>query len=834
MKKFDVKKLLVAMLALIMVFALVACNNEKGDNNGGNGGNGGGGGETTNAMAAKEYFNGLWESTKSLGDTTIAATDDFKIDLDLGITIQTRKNSGNTVADSFDLGVKLSLVMDRDTQENSAVKATLYNQTTGDEWLTAYYFLKDANYIYVDFDGQHIKVGFDTGWNDTYTATVKAFIEQALTVNGQSTSIDAILDAVFDGMGETWTLNNILNNVIKIFGIDLETELSKPEIQNVLSLLGISAEAILPGEGQPVDIQSILNTLADALGSFLGKGDKPFYYETTADGNRINVFDINVNLIAGMLNELLNFDLLSANDIFKIGYEINAEKDIESLIIELGLKNFVSGGKLDVNAVYPYAIVRINEMDIEPIKAASDADEQAGGALTSLADTQKALDFKAAQYKSEFNLEAEFTAKLAGLKVAGFNVNGNYSLKANISVDLLEKDAAANGTKMLLQLKKDDALLAEATFNKGVLTLRITADEFAKKLSGVLYETFYAQLYQGLFNLINDADTVAYFGSLIDSAWGTGSKEITLGEKTYMLGGTLKEGEITVGLELNLVQMIYSLTKAEWTESETPVALSQNAADYVLYKTVNNKDYYMLKDANIMGHEIDYSNLIKTIVGAFTANATEGSFGIDKIENLGTMLNSVLKAVPAATYTKNADENYVASGTNVVPAGDYNFGQDKMKGVLAYIFSTSQYCIDQAIGIGILDAGTTVNNITYKEAKEMYDYITGVKTYADYQTDTTKTDKVTEDKFNEAIGTYVTAQIAEYFAGSAFIDTANPLNTINKLENAVFNGITVSLKDGLEIKTGVAIGGSSIDFGFSVNLKDASTFPEHDAFNTAE
>ena len=179
MKKISIRSLFIVILALVLVFALVACGN-KDDNKGGNTG-GGGGGQTTPAndvTNVKNYFNTLWEKSTGIGGEAIGEKDDLKVSLDLAVALDLVDGNGQGY-DTLDLGIALELVLDRssgtDKSTNTAIKAKFYDPSNGENWFTAYYFFNDVDNIYIDYAGQNVKIPFSY-LNDTYNKNFYNFI----------------------------------------------------------------------------------------------------------------------------------------------------------------------------------------------------------------------------------------------------------------------------------------------------------------------------------------------------------------------------------------------------------------------------------------------------------------------------------------------------------------------------------------------------------------------------------------------------------------------------------------------------------------------------------
>ena len=108
MKKLSIRSLLIVILALVLVFSLVACGDKgddkptptpKPDNQDKK--------DTTNVKA---FFNTLWEQSTGIGEEEIAATDDLKVSLGLTVKLDFVDSKDGTVQDSVDVGILLGVV----------------------------------------------------------------------------------------------------------------------------------------------------------------------------------------------------------------------------------------------------------------------------------------------------------------------------------------------------------------------------------------------------------------------------------------------------------------------------------------------------------------------------------------------------------------------------------------------------------------------------------------------------------------------------------------------------------------------------------------------------
>ena len=252
MKKLSIRSLLIVILALVLVFTLVACG-DKGNDNPTPTPTPTPTKDTTNV---KNYFNTLWEKSTGIGDEAIAPTDDLKVSLGLTVQLDFVDSMDGTVQDSVDVGVLLDLVLDRssgkDKSTNTAIKAKIYDPSAAQNWFTAYYFFNDVDNIYIDYAGQNVKIPFSY-LNDTYNKSFYNFIYNDKPVAGKS--IAEIVTALTANMGKNWDLNTLVGDVMRVFNIDVDG--LKDSIGGVFEMLGLSVDEAFDAQGN-LNIKNIL------------------------------------------------------------------------------------------------------------------------------------------------------------------------------------------------------------------------------------------------------------------------------------------------------------------------------------------------------------------------------------------------------------------------------------------------------------------------------------------------------------------------------------------------------------------------------------------------
>lgn len=99
------------ILALVLVFALVACGN-KDDNKGGGGGGGGQTTPTKDTTNVKNYFNTLWEKSTGIGGEAIGKND-LKVSLDLAVALDLVDRNGKVMTHSISASHSISFLTDQ-------------------------------------------------------------------------------------------------------------------------------------------------------------------------------------------------------------------------------------------------------------------------------------------------------------------------------------------------------------------------------------------------------------------------------------------------------------------------------------------------------------------------------------------------------------------------------------------------------------------------------------------------------------------------------------------------------------------------------------------------
>ena len=489
MKKLSIRSLLIVVLALVLVFSLVACGDkDKGGNNGGNNTPRTPPDTTANV---KNYFNTLWEKSTGIGGEKIGETDDLKVSLGLTVALDFADSNGS-VKDSIDLGILLDVVLDRsskDSSTNTAIKAKFYDPTSGENWFSAYYFFNDVDNIYIDYAGQHVQIPFSY-LNDTYNKNFYNFvfndkvIKDKVDDKGQVTkegkTIAQIITALTENMGSSWDLNVLIGDVLKVFDIDIKS--AKDTISGVLEMIGIKADDAFDAQGN-INIKNILTN--DTVAEFFVNDET-----TTTTENGVttyvtklapSVLDM-LSMIGGSLPESLK-GLLDVIDGLDLALEFTTKNDaIDSFTIRAGLPA-IEGENANVVDVHPVVAITITDLDFA--KASKGEIENSMATAKSnytqdvVLDAEVAIDLKGITLNAlAFDKEGYARFSKVNTAIGGgldnIVLDGTLALTLNGKLDLKNKEN--NGTVANAALTYKGVNIVEASFVNGTLAVKVNQE----------------------------------------------------------------------------------------------------------------------------------------------------------------------------------------------------------------------------------------------------------------------------------------------------------------------------------------------------------------------
>lgn len=490
MKKLSIRSLLIVVLALVLVFSLVACGDkDKGGNNGGNNTPPPPPDTTANV---KNYFNTLWEKSTGIGGEKIGETDDLKVSLGLTVALDFADGNGS-VKDSIDLGILLDVVLDRssgtDKSTNTAIKAKFYDPTSGENWFSAYYFFNDVDNLYIDYAGQHVQIPFSY-LNDTYNKNFYNFvfndkvIKDKVDDKGQVTkegkTIAQIITALTENMGSSWDLNVLIGDVLKVFDIDIKS--AKDTISGVLEMIGIKADDAFDAQGN-INIKNILTN--DTVAEFFVNDET-----TTTTENGVttyvtklapSVLDM-LSMIGGSLPESLK-GLLDVIDGLDLALEFTTKNDaIDSFTIRAGLPA-IEGENANVVDVHPVVAITITDLDFA--KASKGEIENSMATAKSnytqdvVLDAEVAIDLKGITLNAlAFDKEGYARFSKVNTAIGGgldnIVLDGTLALTLNGKLDLKNKEN--NGTVANAALTYKGVNIVEASFVNGTLAVKVNQE----------------------------------------------------------------------------------------------------------------------------------------------------------------------------------------------------------------------------------------------------------------------------------------------------------------------------------------------------------------------
>lgn len=490
MKKLSIRSLLIVVLALVLVFSLVACGDkDKGGNNGGNNTPPTPPDTTANV---KNYFNTLWEKSTGIGGEKIGETDDLKVSLGLTVALDFADSNGS-VKDSIDLGILLDVVLDRssgtDKSTNTAIKAKFYDPTSGENWFSAYYFFNDVDNLYIDYAGQHVQIPFSY-LNDTYNKNFYNFvfndkvIKDKVDDKGQVTkegkTIAQIITALTENMGSSWDLNVLIGDVLKVFDIDIKS--AKDTISGVLEMIGIKADDAFDAQGN-INIKNILTN--DTVAEFFVNDET-----TTTTENGVttyvtklapSVLDM-LSMVGDSLPESLK-GLLDVIDGLDLALEFTTKNDaIDSFTIRAGLPA-IEGENANVVDVHPVVAITITDLDFAKASKGeienSMATAKSNYTQDAVLDAEVAIDLKGITLNAlAFDKEGYARFSKVNTAIGGgldnIVLDGTLALTLNGKLDLKNKEN--NGTVAKAALTYKGVNIVEASFKDGTLAVKVNQE----------------------------------------------------------------------------------------------------------------------------------------------------------------------------------------------------------------------------------------------------------------------------------------------------------------------------------------------------------------------
>lgn len=249
MKKLSFKAVALVVMALILVFALVACGETAST---------GGGGGSSQKYDGADFFTNLTESVKSIGKEPIDANEDIQASLAINLALE-----ADGIAD-LDLSLLLDVVYDR--AENgvgntfSAAHIAIVDNngsltSVGQNIVSANYYINEPTKLYLELCNEKVVLQFDaTGdGNQDFATYLTNFLTSTFTAGlFEGLSIDGMIETVVDTFGPDFAIDNLATAIGSLFGFDLN------------ELIAMAADLL----GLKDDVAN-LNGLLNAAGSLL-------------------------------------------------------------------------------------------------------------------------------------------------------------------------------------------------------------------------------------------------------------------------------------------------------------------------------------------------------------------------------------------------------------------------------------------------------------------------------------------------------------------------------------------------------------------------------------
>ena len=451
--------MLIVVLALVMVFALVACDpkddKSKDDSNKGGG--------PTEADAYKyssvDYFNDLLEVTDDIGNEKIS-DDSVYLSADIGIRVGTRKFEkvkgdiitgtqryeqvivGYNTEQSTEFGLKLEAILDRKNADsrNTVIKGTLYS---GDvEIAGLYYAIAEPDNFYIDFAGQHIlfplhiafELGEKTYSNDDLGATLyKNIFGKSFTINQHTTTLLEVLNTIVGDMGEEWSFDDLVNGILNLLGFDPQ--------ELVKALQGFS----------PAFADGLVNNGKLSIKRALSNKDiSEQLFKAYKNGNTYSV-------TSTMLEDLIGSSIIPkgsrAEAHFYLSYlkEGNAIKDGVTINLDVEDTSYA----VAMNGKHPFVAIQIKDMEF--------------------GDSAKhPINVNKSAYKKDVQLEVKNTLDISGVTLNGEPLDGpnhdkKFEFGAALKLDFEQKDLSQNGTQANVYVQYDNKKIIDLSYVKGRL-----------------------------------------------------------------------------------------------------------------------------------------------------------------------------------------------------------------------------------------------------------------------------------------------------------------------------------------------------------------------------
>lgn len=797
MKKFNLKTILILVLALVLVFSLVACNDDDDAAPSG-----------PQAVSTSEYFNTLLNSAKSINSGNVKEDSNLLVDLDLGLGIRLENSTGSQQYGSIAIGVAGQILLDRTTEDgiNSAAKLQLYNADSPanarENWFTVYYFLNDASHIYIEFDDQQFVIGIDTGYNtgdyaNHYAKVIRGILMKTDDTDPDSLSLNQIINGILvTAEDKEWSLDNVINTVLAMTGFDLEKLITGNQM--IANLLG-----------QYLNIDELFGEDGSLrLDTLLGSGLMPALFDESKTSKITeNGVTSYTTQLTGLLDTILGFipnsggitSLLSGSTL-QLSYDvIGTELDAFTLSAKLPA--------LIANRRIPVIELRVNELNIAPVAIGEDVNASATLMGVNKADFKDQFTFDTSisfDSKGFTITPADMSRPWAGAADEQVKLDGTFTLDIKTCIDLLNK--TDNKTQMYAELTYKNG--SEAAVNIAALsfdgsTLALSVNNDATTANGTkIMETLADSLGKGLLNLlkgINNGAVADAVGVAIFNEYKAGDYAALQGkEYTYNTGfkGAAIENINIPDLWKKLLDEIKKLAdsiKNANTAAVADAASEVYSGDYVVSGSGDNAVYANTSEKSYE-LSVNMTSAIKAIV-QYVSLKDGNTVGIS-VSDLAKVASGLFSAQTYKGYKIGTGGQVEQTLTGYAPTT----GEE----LLARIFAYNDDWVKKFTDLGIIDTYKVGDKVYYQattmlkksDYNTMWRYATGVHNYA-YYAEQCREKGITpasEDDFNAIIATLAPSVFNKAIAGSAFLANKDGITAIA----AGKADISISFADGFE------------------------------------
>lgn len=476
MKKLSFKTVALVVMALILVFALVACGETTTT--------GGGGGSSQNYTGA-DYFTTLTESVKSIGKDPIEANEDIQASIALNLALQ-----ADGIAD-LDLSLLLDVVYDR--AENgvgntfSAAHIAIVDNngsltSVGQNIIAANYYINDPTKLYLELCNEKVVLSFDaTGdKNQGFATYLTNFLTSTFTAGlFEGLSIDGMIETVVETFGPDFAIDNLATAIGSLFGFDLN------------ELIEMAAD-LLNLEGDVAN----LNGLLSAAGSLLIADGS---VKKTTEGTS-TVWEAALSgTVTNLVGEIAS-GLLDGQSAIKLITKVDAEGGIENFAITANTapfgENYVRyNAKVAIDKFEIKGIGNANGSELEIDKSEYSEDYTVEANLSvGVEEGLVKLTFDALNSLPDQYDDGSYSFKYIATKMgkSALLTNGKITMPAgteitgNLDIRFLGKIALLNNdfTQAYADITYNGELIAKAIYTQdasGVGTVQIQIAQYDKK-----------------------------------------------------------------------------------------------------------------------------------------------------------------------------------------------------------------------------------------------------------------------------------------------------------------------------------------------------------------